>query len=216
LPVPSGSWFCPPSGYPRWPLGSRLSTATLPNHPSGLPHSFTLETKELEHRSMARSLRLLVLSTFRVAGASVGGGSFDHPAPNGSLVCLSRCMNCSHLLRRGPGSGPGVPRAQLATASPENFQCRSVFIHFVKSSGSSAPSPLARKCWPTASNPLLTHGTVESPVKRLLRSGRTAPGPGPRCPPSGPRHRHWLAPVAGRSTHYALESERSTAASNHI
>jgi hypothetical protein len=55
------------------------------------------------------------------------------------------------------------PSAHPASAGPENVQCRSVFIQFVRAL---VPQHL---CQATASNPFVTHGTVESPAKLFLK-----------------------------------------------
>jgi hypothetical protein len=72
-------------------------------------------------------------------------------------------MICFHLLALGGEVSDSVASAHPASAGPENVQCRSVFIQFKElwfvSPGRPAP----------ASNPFLTHGTVESPAKLLFQ-----------------------------------------------
>jgi hypothetical protein len=72
-------------------------------------------------------------------------------------------MICFHLPAPGREVIDSAARAHPASAGPENVQCRSVFIQFKElwfvSPGRPAP----------ASNPFLTHGTVESPAKLLFQ-----------------------------------------------
>jgi hypothetical protein len=93
--------------------------------------------------AMASSLRLLVLfhrlntRTARPGQAGLG------------IISYSQCV---HVLlspaRDEPQLTLGVPRAQLATASPENVQSRSVFIQFKRPLVSSLLA-LARRQRPT-------------------------------------------------------------------
>src|ERR1051326_864832 len=73
------------------------------------------------------------------------------------LLFVLVCMICFHLPATLKACGLARGRAQLALASPENVQCRAVFIQFVRALVSPAQGP--------ASNPFLTHGPVESPAK---------------------------------------------------
>src|SRR6266481_3134709 len=57
------------------------------------------------------------------------------------------------------------PCAHPASAGPENVQCRSVFIQFLRVLVSSGSLSEVRM-----SNPFLTHGTVESPAKLFTRA----------------------------------------------
>ena len=101
-------------------------------------------------------------------------GRAQRPHPSGSFFSRHRphtivrsissraifCgRTCFHLLLFG-AKPVAWQRAQLAFASPENVQCRSVFIHILRVLV--RRFPVAR---PPTSNPFLTHGTVESLAK---------------------------------------------------
>jgi hypothetical protein len=72
-------------------------------------------------------------------------------------------MICFHLPAPGREVIDSTAGAHPASAGPENVQCRSVFIQF-KELWFASPCRQA-----PASNPYLTHGTVESPAKRLFQ-----------------------------------------------
>ena len=129
MPVPSGSLFCPASKYPAQPLGSSLWTVTpIPNIP-GMPGAPSpCETKELEPRPIASSLRLFVLSTVGIPRALALLWSADHRRANVRSMVLGRCMDCSHLPWRSLAQGQApptpnsLPRVQKTfSAGPRSF-----------------------------------------------------------------------------------------------
>ena len=84
---------------------------------------------------------------------------FSHPS--GSSALLTAVPVFAFLLYAVFSSSlPSRPRAQLGAPSPENFQCRAVFIQYFRSVALGPHGP-------AQSNLLLTHGTVESPLKSL-------------------------------------------------
>jgi hypothetical protein len=83
---------------------------------------------------------------------------FSHPS--GSSALLTAALVFAFLLYAVFSSSftPSRPRAQLGAPSPENIQCRAVFIQFIRSVALGPQGP-------AQSNLLLTHSTVESPLK---------------------------------------------------
>ena len=87
------------------------------------------------HEAIASSLRLLVLATGPLPRALTLGQSADHPVPVCPILVRCRCMDCSHLPRRGlaPGQQPRSPNSLLRvqktfSAGPRSLNSKELWV----------------------------------------------------------------------------------------